>query len=122
MNAIEELVIFARTTIPRFFPVEMNQEVKQFPAAVYQIVSRIPNASFDGGSKMDFLHIDITVFADAPGQALQLAEELRIDLESETFTVIQSCRYRESGGIQYNDFLQKYAVQYEYRLSVNRLN
>lgn len=119
MSAIEELVTEARKVVPRFFPVVINQDVTQFPAATYQVVSRVPHASLSGPSDMDFLQVDITIFADSPGEALELSETLRSALETFNFDKIKSCRYRESGGIEYHDFLQKYAVQYEYRISIN---
>lgn len=92
-----------------------------FPAVKYQVVGQLPHNTFSGPSKLDFLTVDVHVYASDLAECEQIAEQIRQTVEGfdTTDSIIQSIRFHESGD-DYAQNISKYHIQQEYRVTFNR--
>lgn len=112
------------TTPTRFYPNQLPQGLADFPASTYRIVDVDPRSSFDGGSKYDFAFVDIHCYGRSYGEATELWQTMRSELEDSvgTFNTIEIDHvwYMNSGQEDYLEDLDLETKQLELKIAYRR--
>jgi len=108
----------------RIYPSVIPAGVKQFPAASYNVVSQSGNRTFDGASRYDFNNVDFEVYGPSKSAVDAVIETMRRELEDTKGTYegvyISGVSYVDSGSDGWNDTMNKYSKQIEFKIDHKR--